>query len=129
MPTRMHELSSAAIRFQNPVSSYTMPGKLDNWTERFAASEGAKRLQGYCTAAGLIPLASEWWHFNDPNLAKIMAKGSYSGQESVNTKGGYTIDRAYSTIPYKALTELTGGTGGLNPGSPGGQKSTTSNVD
>ena len=146
MPTRMHELSSAAIRFQKPVSSYTMPGELDNWTERFAASEGAKRLQGYCTAAGLIPLASEWWHFNDPNMAKIMAKGSYSGQEAVNTKGGYTIDRAYSTIPYQTLTELsggnirrapakansassTGGTGGLNPGSPGGQKPTTSNVD
>ena len=146
MPTQMHELSSAAIRFQKPVSSYTMPGELDNWTERFAASEGAKRLQGYCTAAGLIPLASEWWHFNDPNMAKIMAKGSCSGQESVNTKGGYTIDRAYSTIPYQALTELTGGNirrapakanssnptggaGGLNPGSPGGQKPTTSNVD
>ena len=80
MPTRMHQLSSAAIRFQAPVSSYTMPSELDNWTERFAASEGAKRLQSYCTSADLIPLASEWWHFNDPNVAKIMAKGSYSGQ-------------------------------------------------
>ena len=56
------------------------------------------------------------------------------------------IDRAYSVIPYTTLTELcarsikrapvkasstspTGGTGGLNPGSPGGQKPTTSNVD
>lgn len=146
MPTRMHELSSAAIRFQTPVSSYTMPSELDNWTERFAASEGAKRLQGYCTAAGLIPLSSEWWHFNDPNVAKIMAKGSCSGQEAVNTKGGYTIDRAYSTVLYVTLTKLTGssirrapvkansasstgGTGGLNPGSAGGQKPTTSNVD
>ena len=145
MPTRMHELSSAAIRYQKPVSSYTMPGDLENWTERFAASEGAKRLQSYCTTAGLIPLASEWWHFNDPNLAKIMARGSYSGQEAVNTKGGYTIDRAYSTVPYQTLTELagsgirrapakanssspTGGTGGLNPGSPGGQKPTSSSV-
>ena len=146
MPTRMHQLSSAAIRFQAPVSSYTMPSELDNWTERFAASEGAKRLQSYCTSADLIPLASEWWHFNDPNVAKIMAKGSYSGQEAVNTKGGYTIDRAYSTVPYQALTKLSGssirrvpanagiaytngGTGGLNPGSPGGQKPSTSDVD
>ena len=108
MPTRMHELSSGAIRYQTPASSYTMPGDLENWTERFAASEGAKRLQSYCTAAGLIPLASEWWHFNDPNAEKIMAKGSYSGQEAVNTKGSYTIDRAYSTTPYTALTELSG---------------------
>lgn len=146
MPTRMHELSSAAIRFQKPAGSYAMPDKLENWTERFAASDGAKRLQSYCTAAGLIPLASEWWHFNDPNVAKIMAKGSYSGQEAVNTKGGYTIDRAYSTTPYQTLAEPTGstlfrapvkansasptgGTGGLNPGSAGGQKPTTSNVD
>ena len=55
MPTRMHELSSGAIRYQTPASSYTMPGDLENWTERFAASEGAKRLQSYCTAAGLSP--------------------------------------------------------------------------
>ena len=75
-----------------------------------------------------------------------MAKGSYAGQTAVNTKGDYTIDRAYSVIPYTTLTELcgrsikrapvmvastnpTGGTGGLNPGSPGGQKPTTTNVD
>lgn len=32
MPTRMHQLSSTAIRFQAPVSSYTMPSELDNWT-------------------------------------------------------------------------------------------------
>ena len=146
MPTRMHQLSSAAIRYQVPVSSYTMPNELENWTERFAASEGAKRLQSYCTAVGLIPLASEWWHFNDPNAEKIMAKGSYSGQDGVSTKGDYTIDRAYSTTPYQALTGLSssgirrvpanagisyanGGTGGLNPGSPGGQKPSTSDVD
>ncbi|MCI9166462.1 MAG: hypothetical protein HFF64_10765 [Oscillospiraceae bacterium] len=146
MPTQMHQLSSEAIRFQKPASSYAMPASLENWTEQFAASEGAKRLQGYCTAAGLIPLSSEWWHFNDPNVAEIMAKGSYAGQTAVNTKGDYTIDRAYSVIPYTTLTELcgrsikrapvmaastnpTGGTGGLNPGSPGGQKPTTSNVD
>ena len=30
-----------------------------------AASEPARGLQRYCTGAGLTPLASEWWHFND----------------------------------------------------------------
>ncbi len=144
MPTQMHELSSAAIRYKAPVSSYVMPAALDNWTEQFTTSEGAKRLQRYCTDAGLIPLASEWWHFNDPNLCKIMAKGSYAGQSAINTKGNYSIDRAYSTAPYTALTELSGvntisspvmaiassngDTGGLNPGSAGGQKPSTSNV-
>lgn len=144
MPTPMHELSSAAIRYKAPVSSYIMPAALDNWTEQFAASEGAKRLQQYCTDAGLIPLASEWWHFNDRNLCKIMAKGSYAGQSAINTKGNYSIDRAYSVAPYTALTELSGvntisspimtiassggDTGGQNPGSAGGQRPSTSNV-
>ena len=78
MPSAMHELSSSAIRFQTPTSSTAMPGDLENWLEAFAASEGAKRLQNYCADAGLIPLASEWWHFNDPNTAEIMAAGKYS---------------------------------------------------
>jgi D-alanyl-D-alanine dipeptidase len=28
-------------------------------------NDAAQRLQKYCTDAGLTPLASEWWHFND----------------------------------------------------------------
>ena len=47
MPSAMHELSSDAIRFQKSVSSTSMPDNLENWTEKFAASEGAKRLQKY----------------------------------------------------------------------------------
>ncbi len=61
MPSAMHELSSAAVRFRKPADSTAMPSDLENWTEAFTASEGAKRLQKYCADAGLIPLSSEWW--------------------------------------------------------------------
>ncbi len=144
MPTPMHRLSSAAIRYKAPVSSWSMPTALENWTDQFAASEGAKKLQHYCTDAGLIPLASEWWHYNDPAISTVMAKGSSAGKTAINTKGDYNIDRAYSIDPHAALSELSGvrsvrspimtvsaangDTGGLNPGSAGGQRPTTSNV-
>ena len=138
MPSAMHELSSASIRWKKTASSTAMPGDLENWTEAFAASEGAKRLQKYCTDAGLIPLASEWWHFNDPGSAEIMAKGKYSKSIPIHTAGDYTFDAAPSVTPSVAVERFlshpapigsaaasddvspTGGTGGLNPGSPGG---------
>ena len=59
MPSQMHELSSAAIRWKSPVSSTAMPSNLDGWTDAFAASEGARLLQSYCTDAGLIPRSEE----------------------------------------------------------------------
>lgn len=64
MPTKMHELSKAAATFTSPVSSKS---KTD-WKKAKLAptmTEGAKKLQKYCTNRELYPLASEWWHFND----------------------------------------------------------------
>lgn len=64
MPSALHELSSAAACFTGPVLSTSATA----WKKAVAAdtmTEGARRLQGYCTAAGMTPLASEWWHFND----------------------------------------------------------------
>ncbi|MEH7222973.1 M15 family metallopeptidase [Bacillus sp. JJ1566] len=64
MPTPIHELSLASITFTKPVPS-TSPTA---WkTARLADSmnESAITLQTYLTNAGLTPLASEWWHFND----------------------------------------------------------------
>ena len=142
MPSAMHQLSSASIRWKEPASSTAMPGDLENWTEAFAASEGAKRLQQYCTDAGLIPLASEWWHFNDPNTAEIMAAGKYSKSVPIHTAGDYAFEAAPSVTPSEALEQFVsypakidaaaasddGGTGGLNPGSPGGQVPTRKDV-
>ena len=63
MPTAMHELSVAAVTFKYGV------GK-DAWksaplSKGMQESTGAQLLQKYCTQAGMTPLASEWWHFDD----------------------------------------------------------------
>ncbi len=64
MPTAMHELSRAAATFTTPVSSNSETA----WRSAVLAptmNEPAIGMQRYCTDAGLTPLASEWWHFND----------------------------------------------------------------
>lgn len=64
MPTQMHELSLAAATFTAPVSVNSTTA----WKSAQLASamnEPALGLQRYCTGAGLTPLSSEWWHFND----------------------------------------------------------------
>ena len=79
MPSAMHELSSAAACFTRPVSS----GSATAWRNATAAesmTEGALRLQGYCTGAGLTPLASEWWHFNDLDAQNVVRTTSGNGK-------------------------------------------------
>ena len=64
MPTAMHELSIAAASMARPVTSKSPTG----WRKAAPAAsmnEAAFALQDYCVSAGLTPLASEWWHFND----------------------------------------------------------------
>ena len=64
MPTPIHELSRAAATFTAPVNSYSATA----WKEAElseAMNVPALGLQDYCTGAGLTPLSSEWWHFND----------------------------------------------------------------
>ena len=64
MPTPIHELSSRAVSLAEPVNSRSATA----WKAVAAAptmNEPALKLRQYCTDAGLSPLASEWWHFND----------------------------------------------------------------
>lgn len=64
MPTAMHELSPAAASLAYGVDSKSATA----WKSVPMAStmtDGAKLLRDYCTNAGMSPLASEWWHFND----------------------------------------------------------------
>lgn len=64
MPTAMHELSPAAASMAYGVDSKSAAA----WRKVPAAgtmTDAAKQLRGYCADAGLSPLASEWWHFND----------------------------------------------------------------
>ena len=64
MPTAMHELSIAAASMARPVTSKS-PTEWRKAAPAASMNEAAFALQDYCVSAGLTPLASEWWHFND----------------------------------------------------------------
>lgn len=79
MPSAMHELSSAAACFTGPVTSNSATA----WKRATASAsmtDGARRLQGYCTNAGMTPLASEWWHFNDLDAQNKVRMTSGNGK-------------------------------------------------
>lgn len=89
MPTVIHELSAAAASLSRPVAS----SDLTAWRQVGSTStmtEGALLLRDYCVAAGLTPLASEWWHFND--LDRLMlVENSWRGE--------FTLSENASRIP------------------------------
>ena len=93
MPTAMHELSFAAASLAWPVASASRTA----WKETPAAdtmNEAALLLRTYCTDAGLTPLASEWWHFNDLDAAE-------TANQTVND-GNYYLNTVRSSAPEKA---------------------------
>lgn len=78
MPTEMHELSMAAISMTTAVSSSSDTA----WRKVKVAdtmTESSLLLRQICTDAGMSPLASEWWHFNDLETAKLVAGSTNSG--------------------------------------------------
>ncbi|WP_231689596.1 D-alanyl-D-alanine carboxypeptidase family protein [Bacillus sp. FJAT-27245] len=87
MPTPIHELSGAAAVFAAPVPSRSATA-WKSAANSESMNEAAMKLQTYCTSAGLSPLASEWWHFNDleamneiadnPGEGKFVLTESYS---------------------------------------------------
>ena len=93
MPTTIHELSMASATFTGPVKSRSPTAWLQA-TLADTMNEAAILLQRYCTDAGLIPLASEWWHFND-----LDARFSTEGNSS---KGEYLLDSTRSEAPEAA---------------------------
>lgn len=92
MPTPIHELSRAAATFTAPVASHSPSAwRSAQLTGAMGKCEPALALQRYCTGAGLTPLASEWWHFND-----LETRTSVLDNLSV---GGYKISACLSTAP------------------------------
>jgi len=79
MPTTMHELSPRAALLSRPVTSTS----LDAWRSvPFAdtITDGVLLMVEYATEAGLTPLASEWWHFNDLNGRTIAMEANITGE-------------------------------------------------
>ena len=80
MPTQMHELSQRAAVFTKQYSHTGTDWQSQTLADSFKNNQYAVKLQSYCTGAGLTPLCSEWWHFNDntirPNVVNS-AKGNF----------------------------------------------------
>ena len=90
MPTQMHEISSAACVFTVPVDSKSKTAWIGVELSD-SMTEDAVTLQSICTGAGMSPLASEWWHFND-----LDAKAENSGSLSY---GQYYLPENLSSLP------------------------------
>lgn len=92
MPTPIHELSQAAATFTAPVAIFSSTAwQKAELSASMAASEPARGLQRYCTDAGLTPLASEWWHFND-------LEAYFQVQDNLG-RGDFTISYIRSVAP------------------------------
>lgn len=92
MPTPIHELSMLACTYTGPVNMLSDTAwQSATMSSAMAKNEPAKAMQGYCTLAGLSPLASEWWHFND--LA------AYGQIRAYPSKGNYKITQCLSVVP------------------------------
>lgn len=92
MPTPIHELSIAAAVFTRPVDSLSTTA----WRSATltAGMDGpALGLQRYFVEAGMTPLASEWWHFNDLH--------AYEQVKNNMGKGDQKITVCLSALPEK----------------------------
>lgn len=94
MPTTIHELSMASATFTGPVKSSSPTAWLQA-TLADTMNEAAILLQRYCTDAGLTPLASEWWHFNDLDAR--------FATEDNSSRGEYILDATISEAPEAAI--------------------------
>ena len=54
-------------------------------------TEDALKLKEFCTGAGLSPLASEWWHFNDLDTKTLIGERF--------TTDPFYLDTCVSAIP------------------------------
>jgi D-alanyl-D-alanine dipeptidase len=94
MQTAMHELSIAAVVFSQPIHARSDTA----WKEAYfstAATYGTRRLHRYLTDAGLTPLASEWWHFNDLEYTELAIEMDITGK--------FFTDRTFSRPPARVL--------------------------
>lgn len=90
MPTPMHELSYLAGTFTRPTKTYTHGAwktALENGSVKRAAywTAGAQKLQDIFVTAGMDPLASEWWHFNDIPSRNTAKSAGAAGKFEVGT--------------------------------------------
>lgn len=90
MHTPMHELSAHSVVFTEPIDRESR----HLWREyavRESVTEPSIRLQQYVTEAGMQPLPSEWWHFDDVQVLQAL------GEEAGN--GDFMIHQTLNRVP------------------------------
>jgi len=92
MQCPMHELSIRAVVFKDMVSSISETAWM-NTTFADNVTHGTVLLHRYLTRAGLSPLASEWWHFNDLENTRIAIEKGITGY--------YHLTETLSFPPYQ----------------------------
>ena len=92
MQSPMHELSVLSAVFDSSVHARSTTAWMDVVISD-KATLGTILLQRYCTDAGLTPLASEWWHFNDLENTAVAIE--------MENEGRYHIERTYSRPPER----------------------------
>ena len=96
MHSPMHELSIASVVFRDAVHSRSESAwRNTSFAENVTA--GTVLLHRYLTRAGLTPLASEWWHFND------LEHTDFNDTENV---GKYFVDKTFSMPPGRAKARI-----------------------
>lgn len=92
MQTPMHELSIAAVVFRYPVHSRSLTA----WREGIFADNATPAtilMHRYLTDSGLVPLASEWWHFNDLVHTELAVEHNITGE--------FFTERTFSRPPVR----------------------------
>lgn len=102
---------------------YSLDGTAYRKYETITISDDTARLKKYCTDAGLTPFAGTL-----ENAGSRYASGSIPSVSPSAAMKQFTSrpNRVHVAVP--ASDGPTGGTGGLNPGSPGGQKPSRNDV-
>ncbi|MCL2007861.1 MAG: SH3 domain-containing protein [Treponema sp.] len=91
MQTPMHEMSVASAIMSSNVFSRSPTAWIGSEINPIATF-GTLLLLRYCSEAGLTPLSSEWWHFND----------LYTTEDAIEmeNEGRYKIERTHSRPPF-----------------------------
>jgi D-alanyl-D-alanine dipeptidase len=75
MQTPMHELSAASVSMARPTSTKNGSQKWRDVPAAKTMTADAIRLRDYCVAAGLTPVSSQWWHFDDWDAYQQVPEG------------------------------------------------------
>jgi len=78
MPSPIHDLSARSAIFRHHVDT-SSDSAWRNAPFTDTVTDGALLLQKYLTDVGFTPIASEWWHFNDPISLRSVRQYGISG--------------------------------------------------